>query len=166
MSKEEKVQLYILLASFIAVLVSFFIGIKFGLIYLIIFFIIIFCASFFFLIQLYIRIQHNIDNSIIVANIRIKHNIDNSIIVANEITKIKVDLDSKLSGEKELYEEIVSFFDNMLSYLEENKKELAELKELQNKLIVIMQQILECQQDQTLFLKKQIEKTEGGPVES
>jgi len=151
MSKEEKVQLYILLASFIAVLVSFFIGIKFGLIYLIIFFIIIFCASFFFLIQLYIRIQHNIDNSIIVAN---------------EITKIKVDLDSKLSGEKELYEEIVSFFDNMLSYLEENKKELAELKELQNKLIVIMQQILECQQDQTLFLKKQIEKTEGGPVES
>lgn len=170
-------------------------------------------ASFLLLIiiilEVYLRIQHNIDNNAIAVKIAIKeagrenvsaiNNVTNNTIInlaneidklvgnssfnmISEINKIKMYLDSKFSGEKELYEELVSFFDNILNYLEDNKKEISDTgektnkiienvgtkiaasKDLQNKIIVLLQQILDFQQDQTNFLKEEISKLKDGHI--
>ena len=164
----------------------FFVGWKFGLIYLLIFLVAIFCASFFVLTEFYLRVQHNIDgNAKAINEIRIDaENIINKINeigrVADEIKKAEADINNKLNGERELYEEVVDFFENLLNYLEENKQEVAnlganlgekadkrnnetdkkieELNKMQDKIVVLLQQILEHQEDQTNFLKEEINK--------
>lgn len=198
MNKEKQTQLYMLLGLIFVVLLSFFAGLKFGPVYLIIFLIIIFCGAFFVLIELYLRTQHNIDNTCIAINelCKVKADLENRIAIG--FGKVEADLAEKSKGEKELHAEIVDFFENLLSYLEESKKDtekigenvnsklenhlkdlqnylrenkkesagimentnwkLEDLKDLQNKTVVLMQQILEHQKDQTFFLKEEIGK--------
>lgn len=189
MDKEKKFQLYVLAGLTAVILISFFVGWKFGLIYLLIFLVAIFCASFFVLIEFYLRVQHNIDDNAKIIN-EIKNEIENKIEnkieinkeniinrineigrVADEIKKAEADISDKINGERELYEEVVDFFDNLLNYLEENKidkkieglnQKIEESKDshnkMQNKMVVLLQQILEHQEDQTNFLKEEIRK--------
>ena len=186
MDKEKKFQLCLLAGLAAIILISFFVGWKFGLIYPLIFLVAIFCASFFVLTEFYLRVQHNIDgNAKAINEIRIDaENIINKINeigrVADEIKKAEADINNKLNGERELYEEVVDFFENLLNYLEENKQEVAnlganlgekadkrnnetdkkieELNKMQDKIVVLLQQILEHQEDQTNFLKEEINK--------
>lgn len=187
MDKEKKFQLCLLAGLAAIILISFFVGWKFGLIYLLIFLVAIFCASFFALIEFYLRVQHNIDgNAKAINEIKneIKINAENKINeigrVADEIKKAEANIGDKLNGERELYEEVVDFFENLLNYLEENKQEVAnlganlgekadkrnnetdkkieELNKMQDKIVVLLQQILEHQEDQTNFLKEEINK--------
>ena len=178
----------------------FFVGWKFGLIYLLIFLVAIFCASFFVLTEFYLRVQHNIDgNAKAINEIKneIKINAENKINeigrVADEIKKTEANIGDKLNGERELYEEVVDFFDNLLNYLEENKQEVANLganlgekadkrnnetdkkieglnqkieeskdshNKMQNKMVVLLQQILEHQIDKKIEgLNQKIEES-------
>ena len=175
MDKEKKFQLCLLAGLAAIILISFFVGWKFGLIYLLIFLVTIFCASFFVLTEFYLRVQHNIDGKAKAINEINKENIINKINeigrVTDEIKKAEADISDKLNGERELYEEVVDFFDNLLNYLEENKidkkieglnQKIEESKDshnkMQNKMVVLLQQILEHQEDQTNFLKEEINK--------
>jgi phage host-nuclease inhibitor protein Gam len=135
------------------------------------------------LTEFYLRIQHNVDNNAndikneIVIN---KENIINKLNeigqVAEEIKRAEASIGDKINGERELYEEVVDFFENLLNYLEENKQEILnlndkadkrnnetdqkieELNKIQNKIVVLLQQILEHQEDQTNFLKEETGK--------
>ena len=131
MDKEKKFQLCLLAGLAAIILISFFVGWKFGLIYPLIFLVAIFCASFFALIEFYLRVQHNIDGNAKAINEINKENIIDKINkigrVADEIKKAEADISDKINGERGLYEEVVDFFDNLLNYLEENKQEVANL---------------------------------------
>lgn len=136
MNKEKQVQLYIFLGLAFVVLLSFFVASNLGLIYLIIFFLIIFCCALFVLVELYLRAQHNIDNARIAINELNKVKIELNNIktdLENRITigfgKTEADLAEKNKGEKELHAEIMDFFENLLSYLEESKKDTEKIGE-------------------------------------
>lgn len=188
MTKEQRFKTMVWAGAFCLILASFYIGIKLGIVYLAIFLVCILCAEFFVLLQFYLRIQHNIDNSIaavdevsriselniinIVNEVRtLKSDVAN---LYNEIIALKNDLNSKLSSEKELFEQIVDFFEDLLNYLEDNKKEIAEiginsakkieeLKDFYGKVVILLQQIAEYQEDQTDFLKKEMDKSHAEP---
>jgi ABC-type multidrug transport system fused ATPase/permease subunit len=170
--KEKKFQLCLLAGLIAVILISFFIGWKFHLIYLLIFLLAVFCVSLLVLTEFYLRIQHNVDN-----NAKAMSNKLNEISqVAEEIKRAEVSIGDKINGERELYEEVVDFFENLLNYLEENKQEILnlndkadkrnnetdqkieELNKIQNKIVVLLQQILEHQEDQTNFLKEETGK--------
>ena len=166
MNRERLLQILIFFGLIFAILLSFLIGILAGEFYMTLFFIIIFCGGIFVLIELYLRIQHNIGRKF-----------GNFFKTKNEISEMKKGFDDKFDNLNKVLKELVDFNEALLQYLEDEKEEvsdklnnalnefrgqISEMKELQNKIVVLMEQTLDYQKEQTNFLKDKIDKLKNG----
>lgn len=158
MDKEKKVKVAMFVGILILILASFLIGFELGLIYLAIYFFIIFLFSFLFLIELYLKIQHNIDDQKVFKDY---YSFD------NKFDEISSDLDRKFEEQKNIQDEFVSFFEDLTKFLEQEPKNNfgVEFKKINENIEIsqkqtnaVVSQILELQKDQTQFLKNEIEK--------
>jgi hypothetical protein len=160
MNKEKKIKLYILAASVAVVSASFFAWNHLDPVYSAVFVVIFACGVFFVFIEFYLRIQHNVDDGINRIKEATKTYDLNTFKVFNLINNNFANVIDRLAEtEKKL-----DSFDRMFADLKNSKGEenishkIEELKDFQNKTIVIMRQISEYQVEQTNFLKKQLDK--------
>jgi len=138
MRKERLMQLIMFVGLILLIIISFLIGIVFGQFYMLFFFVFIVCGIFFILIELYLRVQHNINYSTHRACIISSNSNDsfetklnqidskfNEILFAihSKLDESKSFLTNKFEEQKKIYEEIVDFFETMLEYLENEKSE-------------------------------------------
>ncbi len=141
MNKERLMQLLILLGLIFIIIFSFLAHFILGDFYVLLILIIIVCGNIFIFIFLYLRIQHNIDR---------------------KYFGIKAHSERNFNEQKQIYEETVDFFRNLLNYLKDEKKNLEQIKfslnndfeklnEFQNRIAVLIQQNLEYQKDKADF---------------
>lgn len=137
MKRERLLQLVMFIAVIFLILFSFLIGIVFGQFYLVLFFIVIICGFFFISIELYLRVQHNIDTKINEQRILSKQSslqlntkfdevnvqLNKGTEIMNTLIELKSGLDFRFEEQKKIYEEIVDFFETMLEHLEDEKRE-------------------------------------------
>ena len=187
MSKERLMQLVVFIGLIFLILLSYLVGIMFGQFYLIFFIIIIICGIFFILIELYLRVQHNINNKsnsfqrdMNSIGENIVENLHNRFYnLASNFTEVSTCFDNlytQVDTVNKGLNELVDFNEALLQYFEDDKKERIKgfcelqesfkdnlessknIKDFQNKLVVLNQQILEYQKDQTNFLKEEVRK--------
>ncbi|MDD5193688.1 MAG: hypothetical protein PHF67_03815 [Candidatus Nanoarchaeia archaeon] len=155
MNKEGFYKYVIIVILLLIILAGFLLNLFLGLSALTLFFFICFLGVFFFFMQLYLRIQHNID--------RIKSRSEQNINLENskEFNKIK-----------NSYEELTDFLEILIDYLEELKKKNSEEKillediknrfnenlEMQKKLASGVEDLFNSQYEQTIRLEKEWEK--------
>jgi len=107
MNKEKLYLLIIFFGLFLFIFNSVLIYLIFDMLYFILFLMIFISGSILVFFILYLRIQHNINRSFL----NIKENVE----------EIKFYLEDKFNEQKEIYEEIVDLFDDLLIYLEDRK---------------------------------------------
>lgn len=185
MGKERLMQLVLFVSLIFLILLSFLIGITFGQFYMVLFFILIICGIFFILIELYLRVQHNINrkSNNLQKDMNNLQKDTNSIgeNLHNRFESLKNQMDEINNVEiNRILSELVGFNEALLQYFEDDKKERIDnfcqlqgnfkdnlessndIKNFQNKLVVLNQQILEYQKDQTNFLKAEVRKLKNG----
>ena len=165
MNKEQLFQLFILIGLILLVLISYLIGVVLGQFYMIVFFFIIFLGCFFVFILLYLRIQHNIDRKAYFVGKKIdeQRKVNKDIVsffesflkVLEEQKRSNDVLVNFMSEQKRMNEDISGLFENLINALNEDKEKSDEYK---NKIVVLIEQILDYQKDQTDFLKDKMGK--------
>lgn len=132
MNRENLYKSVIIIAFLLIILFGFLINLFLGESALILFFFISFLFALFFLIQLYLRVQHNIDNvrnfDSRVLNQKITNELKN---VNNEFQNVNNELKNvrnEFNKIKESSEELVDFLEILVDFLESLKKKTAEEK--------------------------------------
>jgi len=186
MRKERLYQLIFITLSVLFVLVSFLVNVWLGEVYMFLLFLAVFCMSILIFSELYLRVQWNVDrrtrgfNGVINRIDGLKNSIEGGFQenkqVLNEIVDFFESLLKYLEEEKgerrsgfeginDKFEGINDKFEGINDKFEginDKFEGMNEFREFQEKLVVIVRQILEYQKEQTNFLNKEFEKLKNG----
>jgi hypothetical protein len=109
----------------------------------------------FFIVVFYLRIQHNIDRKPSVISRDFENNI--KIPFFEELFKIREILENN-SFSKEKIDNSLGL-ENLKEILEENKKDIKDIKDMNHELVGVIKKLLEFQRDQiTLFKNTSVKK--------
>ena len=163
MTKEKTAELLIILVSVAIILASFYVVNWFGLVYLVVFCIALYLASLYILFKLYLRIQHNTDKAREKIDSQ-KQALEETVgFLENLILHLERGADKNDLNFKEINNTLeklkYSFAKDAEALIGKTAESNRFNKLRQEQLMVLINQLLELQKDQTNFLKQEIGKT-------